>query len=86
MNETVLASFLDELEKIATTNVVTSKGSALGKPAPVSTGPNVAKQIGAASKSPVKPTNYTVVHNQSPVAATETAAGIKAAPPPPVRV
>lgn len=86
MNDVMLASFFDELMKIATANVVAAAGaSALGKPAPTTKGVNVVKSIASASKSPTKPTNYTVVHNQTPVAATGTADPSKAVPPPPVR-
>lgn len=87
MNQVMLDSFFNELEKIAASNTVTTSQSvpALGSPAPLASGVNVSKSIASASKSPTKPTNYSVVHNQSPMAATGTAAGVKAAPPPPVR-
>lgn len=83
MDQVMLASFFDELTKIATANVAVS--AALGKPAPVTEGMSVTKSIASASKSPTKPTNYTVVHNKTPVAATGTADSSKAVPPPPVR-
>jgi hypothetical protein len=83
MDKVMLASLLDELMKIATVNTAVS--SAIGKPASVSSGISATKSIQAASKSPTKPTNYTVVHNQTPVAATGTADSSKAVPPPPVR-
>jgi hypothetical protein len=57
----------------------------LGKPASISTGIDVSKSIQSASKSPTKPTNYSVVHNQSAQAAVGTADAAKAVAPPPVR-
>lgn len=82
----MLASFVDELMKIAASNQVTSSSlPALGKPAPVPSGINVAKSISSSSKSPTKPTNYSVVHNTEPMAATGTADAAKSVPPPPVR-
>lgn len=78
----MLASFLDELTKIAEANAVTS---ALGKPASLTSGVSVTKTISSATKSPTKPTNYSVVHNTNPVAATGTADAAKSVQPPPVR-
>jgi hypothetical protein len=84
MNDVMLVSFFDELHKIAESNSVVA-GTSIGKPAPVASGMSVTKQIGSASRSPTKPTNYTVVHNQSPEAALGTADSSKAVLPPPVR-
>ena len=85
MDETMLASFYDELEKMAESNAAVSSSPAVGEPASVSSGIDVTKAIKSSSKSPVKPTNYSVVHNQSAQAAVGTANAAKAVPPPPVR-
>lgn len=84
MDDVMLASFFSEMRKIAESNSVVA-GTSIGKPAPISTGMNISKQIGSASKAPTKPTNYSVVHNQSPEAALGTADSSKAVLPPPVR-
>ena len=78
----MLASLMDELEKISGNTTLPGFGaSAIGKPASIAT----AAKATTSMKPPTKPTNYSVVHNQSPMAATGTADGTKSMPPPPVR-
>lgn len=78
----MLAALMDELEKIAGNAALPGfADSAIGKPASISEGSKVTTTL----KPQTKPTNYSVVHNQSPMAATGTADASKSAPPPPVR-
>jgi len=86
MDSVMLASFMDELTKIAankaigpvTSNIAVSSPT---KPATVTTGQKPSTSL----KSEVKSTNYTVVNSQPPRAAQGTAAQSKAVTPPPVR-
>jgi hypothetical protein len=82
MDDVMLASFADELTKIAAN--VALKGlssSAIGKPASLTQTTKVQGTL----KPDTKTTNYTVVHNYQPKAALGTADGSKVVPPPPVR-
>lgn len=90
MDSVMLASFTDELQKIAEGNVVNlSKpvvggmgSNIVGKPLP---SPGIGKvELGGAPK-PAKPTNYSMVHSNAPMAAFDTGSGSKSVPPPPVR-
>jgi hypothetical protein len=79
MDTVMLASFFDELEKIAGNAALS--GTGIGKPASLPDGFTATGQM----KSPVKSTNYTVMHNAPRTAAPDTTAPSKAEPPPPVR-
>ena len=78
----MLNAFNDELNKIAA-NVAFGQSSAniVAKPAATTIGPQVSTKV----KTEVKPTNYTMVHNQVPEAASGLPSGEAAVPPPPVR-
>jgi hypothetical protein len=80
MDEMVLASFLDELDKIAA-NVATTDVSGV-KPAAI---PSLTKTISPATKPQTKATNYATINTQAPLAAPGVASGSKSVPPPPVR-
>lgn len=80
--EQMLASFQDELRKIAANAVVApATQNLVAKPASTSIGPRTSTSIKAMNK----PTNYSVVHNSQPGAAEGTTDEIKSVPPPPVR-
>jgi len=82
MREQMLASFCDELRKIAVNSMSTETSSNIEvKPASTSNGPRVATNM----KAMTKPTNYSMVHNSQPEAAQGTADESKSVPPPPVR-
>lgn len=81
MDPMMLASFFDELHKIAANAAVGVVDSAIGKPASITEGSKATSTL----KPITKPTNYSVVHNQTRTADMNTAAGSKAVPPPPVR-
>jgi hypothetical protein len=77
----MLASFTDEMSKIAGSVYGDSSSNVIAKPAPVATGPKAPKRM----KPEVKSTNYSMVHSQQPEAAYGSATGSKSVPPPPVR-
>jgi hypothetical protein len=81
MDPVMLASLIDELTKIAANVVAGGVDSAIGKPASITQGSKVTTTM----KPITKPTNYSVVNNQTRTADMNTAAGSKAVPPPPVR-
>ena len=74
----VLASFMDEMSKIAA-NVAASLS--VGKPATLAFG----SKPSSAMKTELKPTNYTTVNTETRDTGYGTAEQIKATPPPPVR-
>ena len=80
MDEMVLVSFLDELDKIAA-NVAAADVSGV-KPAPI---PSLSKTVSPAVKPQTKATNYATINTQAPMAASGVASGSKSVPPPPVR-
>jgi hypothetical protein len=90
MDSVMMASFADELRKIAAGNVtditkpvVGGMGSNIvGKPLP---SPGIGKGMAAAKPAPAKPQNYSMVHSNAPMAAFDAGAGSKSVPPPPVR-
>ena len=84
LNKEMLTGFFDELRKMGAGNYAS--------PMSMGQGSNIVTQpafptSGINKPSPaVKPTNYSIVHNQSPMAAdTSAPASSKAEPPPPVR-
>lgn len=80
MDPVMLASFVDEITKIAGTTAIKGTSSAFGKPASFSQ----AVTSKGALKPQTKMTDYTTVHtNVRPVVAS-TADASKAVPPPPV--
>jgi hypothetical protein len=87
MESRVLISFLDELEKIAEGNVADpvkpaiSGASNIVAKAPSTPGIPKAPTTGKAQLA--KPTNYSIVNSNAPMAVTTVAAG-KAVPPPPI--
>lgn len=89
MESRMLASFADELQKIAEGNVaepakplVGGLGSnVVGKPLPT---PGIPKGTSQLSPKPARPTNYTMVHSNAPMAAFEGGNSVKSIPPPPV--
>ena len=77
----MLASFVDETQKIAANATVSASSSnVISKSAPRSTGPKIKGHVAPEVKS----TSYSVVQSQQPEAANP-AASSKLAPPPPVR-
>ena len=87
MDPVMLASFLDELQKIGAANVAAADAVYKGQnisAKPASSGTAIPKST---PKDPTaKSTNYSIVHSQTPPAAYGTAASTsKAVPPPPVR-
>lgn len=93
MDGTMMRAFIDELAKLADSNAGAppSQKTGLGQNVMVSSSsssgfstPSVANPMKAAD-SP-KPTNYSIVHSEAPMAAQGTASAVsKAVPPPPVR-
>jgi hypothetical protein len=86
MNGVMLTAFESELRKIAEGNY--NSPLATGQGSNIVTQPQFPKSgITSTSKNSVKSTNYSIVHNQAPAAANESAAPapVKAVPPPPVR-
>jgi len=94
MDMVMLASFADELQKIAEGNMANPAKSAVGdmgsnavaKPL---TSPGIGTSqtqtnLGAEKPKPIKPTNYSMVHSTAPMAAFNAGAGSKMVPPPPV--
>lgn len=81
MDPVMLASFMDECTKIAANLVVGGMSSSIGKPASITQGTKASSTL----KPITKPTDYSVVHNQTRTADMNTAAETKAVPPPPVR-
>lgn len=90
MNSVMLASFTEELQKIAGGNVAAPAmptvggmgGNAMGKPLP-STG--MSKGMAGTKPQPAQTTNYTMVNTTAPTAAYNAGAQSKMTPPPPVR-
>lgn len=86
----MLASFVDELKKIAEGNVAEPAkptvggfgGNIAAKPMP---SPGIGKSMSSTKPGPAKTTNYTMVHSTAPMAALGAGEGAKAMPPPPVR-
>jgi hypothetical protein len=79
LDETVLASFFDEMRKIAMSSTVNTIKTT--KPAPISTGSKVTVTM----KPGKQTTNYSNVNTETPEAAYGLATGSKSVPPPPVR-
>lgn len=87
MESRMLASFTDELQKIAEGNaaepvkpLVGGLGSnVVGKPLPTS---GLPKGNVSLSAKPARPTNYTMVHSNAPMAAFDGGAAVKSVPPP----
>lgn len=85
----MLASFTDELQKIAEGNAVQPPvavagglgSNAVGKPLPT---PGIAKGTSLSKPKPAQPTNYTMVHSNAPMAAFDGGTSVKSVPPPPV--
>lgn len=81
----MLASFTDELQKIAESNVVKATtpevgglgANAVGKPLP---SPGIAK--GSTLPKAARPTNYSMVHSNAPMAAFDGGTSVKSVPPP----
>lgn len=84
MNDVTMAAFIDELTKLSSNMAAPpSLKSGMGANAMVPSTPRVG--IPKQEKNPAaKPTNYSIVHSESPRAGQDTALS-KAAPPPPVR-
>ena len=90
MNSVTMASFADELRKIAAGNVVNPMkpivggmgSNIIGKPLP---SPGIGKGMSAAKPQPAKSTNYSMVHSTPPMAAFSAGSSTKMAPPPPVK-
>lgn len=89
-----LASFMDELQKIAAaTNVASVMTGSLGRAKslqnvmakPVFSKPNVQSMRFGSRDMTMKPTNYSIVNTEAPMAAYDAAAMSKSMPPPPVR-
>ena len=86
----MLASFTDELQKIAEGNVMSAAKPAIGgmgsnvvgSPLP-STG---ISKTPAAKPAPAKSTNYSMVHSTAPMAAYSAGAAAKMVPPPAVKI
>ena len=85
-----MASFIDELQKIAEGNVaevakplVGGLGSnVMGKPLPT---PGIGKGSATPlSPKPAKPTNYSMVNSTPPMAAFDGSSALKSVPPPSV--
>lgn len=87
MNSVVLASFIDELSKIAGANVASPFKMTAGHN--VMTGLTTTKsglpKTPGLKAAPAKPTNYSIVHSEAPSAAYGSALSSKSVPPPPVR-
>ena len=87
MDLKMLTAFVNELQKIASVANVTapsaiSKGSNIVTQSPFAK-PGISKPT---SNPTAKPTNYSIVNTQAPVAANVAAPpAMSAAPPPPVR-
>lgn len=83
----MLASFQNELQKIAEGNAVQAPvavtgglgANAVGKPLP---SPGIAKGTSQTTPKPAQPTNYTMVHSTAPMAAFDGGTAIKSTPPP----
>lgn len=89
-----LASFMDELQKIAAiSNVASTMSGSLGRvqsaqnaiAKPVFSKPNVQTMRFGSKDMTSKPTNYSIVNTEAPTAAYDAAATSKSVPPPPVR-
>lgn len=93
MDSVMLASFQDELCKIAEGNVAAPVKTGIGDMGSNVVGkPLTSSGIGKSDTSvnfgkpkPLKPTNYSMVHSNAPMAAFDAGAGSKMVPPPPVR-
>jgi hypothetical protein len=90
MENGMLVSFIDELQKIAAGNVLKAVKPVVGgmganimaKPLP---SPGLGKGTAAAlTPKPAQPTNYTMVHSSTPTAAVDSGSAIKSGPPPQV--
>jgi hypothetical protein len=89
METGMLASFADELYKIAAGNVIQPTvpavggmgANVVGKPLPT---PGIGKGDSLPKPKPAKPTNYTMVHSNAPMAAFDAGVSSKSVPPPPV--
>ena len=89
METWMLASFTDELQKIAEGNVLKAVkpdvggmgANAVAKPLP---SPGIAKGTSLSNPKPARPTNYTMGHSTAPNAAVDASSGIKSVPPPQV--
>jgi len=82
MDDVMLNSFLDELEKISAALTETSQNPlAQSNPMGAASGPKPATTMKAQQKG----TNYSIVNTQAPAAAFNSAVSSKSVPPPPVR-
>ena len=90
MDSTMVASFMDELQKIAEGNVAEPAKALVGgmganvMAKPLST-PGIGKATGAVKPGPAKTTNYTMVNSIAPSAAWGAGTSTNMVPPPPVR-
>lgn len=85
MNHMVLASFMDEITKIAQ-NMAAPAGIKSGMGSNVMAAPTPSVGIPPQSTNPAsKPTNFSIVNSEVPSAAEGGAGVTKSAPPPPVR-
>lgn len=93
MDSVMLASFADELQKIAGSNMMQTMkptvggmgSNVIGKPL-TNTGSGFGQSmstIGGTPK-PAKSTNYSMVNSTAPMAASDAGASAKMTPPPPV--
>ena len=95
MDKVMLASFTDELQKIAEGNVAAAvKPSIGGMGSNAVARPLTSHGIGKSQTQttrgnekpkPIKPTNYSMVHSNAPTAALNAGSNFKMVPPPPVR-
>jgi len=87
----MLLSFMDELEKVAEGNVLSTakpdvggmSSNVIGKPLPT---PGIAAGNTQLTPGPAKATNYTMVNATAPTAAQDAGASIKTVPPPSVNM
>lgn len=79
MDVTMLASFIDELRKIAANTAAPEVSVA--KPAQLTFG----SKPSSAMKTEVKPTDYSKVNTEPREAGYGTSMGLKSVPPPPIR-
>lgn len=86
MEPRALAAFLDELTKIAEGNVADPVKPAVSGLSNIVAKPPSTPGISKATATPqaAKPTNYSIVNSNAPMAVTTMAAG-KAVPPPPIK-
>jgi hypothetical protein len=83
MNRMMMEAFIDELSKMAEDNYMSMSSTGKGQNAAAGGTTGVPKAV---TNTTVKPTNYSIVNTETPLAANNMApANSKAVPPPPVR-